>query len=87
METTKLLKFPNYHFNIQNKIKIPLSLSQAFITYHPNVFILILSLTEGRAGIAWEPSDNKMLFPPPEIKCLTYFPTIFSLLLPFYCPS
>jgi hypothetical protein len=37
--------------------------SQASTTHHPNVFTPILSLSEGRAGIAWVPS-NKMLFPP-----------------------
>jgi hypothetical protein len=37
------------------------SLSQAFTTF----FTVILSLTEGRAGIAWVPS-NKMLFLPPS---------------------
>jgi hypothetical protein len=47
---------------INNKIKIPLSLLQAFTTYHPNVFTLALSLSEGQAGIAWEPSNDKMLF-------------------------
>jgi hypothetical protein len=44
-----------------NKILPPLS--QAFTTHHPNVFTPILSLSEGRAGIAWVPS-NKMLFSP-----------------------
>jgi hypothetical protein len=40
--------------------------SQAFTTHHPNVFTPILHLSEGRAGIAWVPS-NKMLFFPPQI--------------------
>jgi hypothetical protein len=43
------------------------SLSQSFPTHHPNVFTPILSLSEGRAGIAWVPS-NKMLFPPLRYK-------------------
>jgi hypothetical protein len=43
--------------------KILPSLSQAFTTHHPNVFSPNLSLSEGRAGIDWVPS-NKMLFLP-----------------------
>jgi hypothetical protein len=35
-------------------------------THHPNVFTPILPLSEGRAGIAWVPS-NKILFFPPQI--------------------
>jgi hypothetical protein len=38
----------------------------SFYTRHPNVFTPILPLSEGRAGIAWVPS-NKMLFFPPQI--------------------
>jgi hypothetical protein len=34
--------------------------------YHPNVYILILFLPEGRAGKAWKPSNNAMLFLPPN---------------------
>jgi hypothetical protein len=44
-----------------NTILMSLSLSQAFTTHHPNVFTPILSLSEGRAGIAWVPS-KKMIF-------------------------
>jgi hypothetical protein len=46
------------------EIKIPLSLSQALAAYHPNVFTLILplGLSEGRASIAWGPSNNKEPF-------------------------
>jgi hypothetical protein len=54
--------FSNYSWN-----QILPSLPQAFTTHHPNVFTLILSLSEGRAGIIWVPS-NKMLFFPPDIK-------------------
>jgi hypothetical protein len=43
--------------------KILPSLSQAFTTHHPNVFTPILSLSEGRAGIAWVPSNNMLFFP------------------------
>jgi hypothetical protein len=63
-----------------------------FTTYHPNVFTLILSLSDGRAGTAWEPSNYMMLFlpppPPPRNKVsLTSAPNIFSLLLLFCYPS
>jgi hypothetical protein len=44
-----------------------------------------LSLSEGRAGIAWVPS-NKMFFHP-DIKRLSLTPDVFSLLLFFYYPS
>jgi hypothetical protein len=54
------------------------SLSQALTTHHPNVFTLILPLSEGRAGIAWVPS-NKMLFFPLRHKAPLAFPQIFSL--------
>jgi hypothetical protein len=50
--------------------KILPSLSQAFTTHHTNIFTPILSLSEGRAGIAWVPS-NKMLFSPSDIKRLS----------------
>jgi hypothetical protein len=62
----KFLNCPHYHFFIrlcanQN--------SAVFVT--SNVFTLVLSLSEGRVGVAWEPS--KMISPPPhpEIKSLT----------------
>jgi hypothetical protein len=54
------------------------SLSQAFTTHHPNVFTPILSLSEGRAGIAWVPS-NKMLFFLLRYKAPLVFPQMFSL--------
>jgi hypothetical protein len=44
-----------------------------------------LSLSEGRAGIAWIPS-NKMFFHP-DLKRLLLTPDGFSLLLFFYYPS
>jgi hypothetical protein len=58
--------------SIQNEeIKIPLSLSQALTTHHVNVFALILSMREGRAGIAWIPSNKLLFFPiSQEIKSL-----------------
>jgi hypothetical protein len=61
-------------------------MSQAFTTHHPNVFTPIISLSEGRAGIAWVPS-NKMLFFPVRYKApLAFPPDVFSLLLPLYDP-
>jgi hypothetical protein len=66
--------------------KILPSLYQAFTTHHPNVFTPILPLSEGRAGIAWVPS-NKMLFFPLRYKApLAFLPDVFSLLLLLYCP-
>jgi hypothetical protein len=58
--------------------KILPSLSQASTTHHPNVFTHILSLSEGRAGIAWVPY-NKMLFFPLRYKAPLAFPQMFSL--------
>jgi hypothetical protein len=42
----------------------------------------ILSLSEGRAGIAWEPFNYKML----SLSLSHFSPNIFSLLLLFWCP-
>jgi hypothetical protein len=55
--------------------------------YHHNVFTFTLFLPEGRAGVAWEPS-NKMilLLPPRKIKCLSLHPLISSLNLLFIYP-
>jgi hypothetical protein len=64
---TKLVNFqiiPTLSNELWNK-PLP-SPYQYFTTHHPNVFIPILPLSEGRAGIAWVPS-NKMLFFPPQI--------------------
>jgi hypothetical protein len=62
------------------------SLSQVFTTHHPNVFTPILSLSEGRAGIAWVPS-NKIFFFPLRYKAPFAFPPeVFSLLLLLYYP-
>jgi hypothetical protein len=48
---------------------------QNFAYYHPDVFIFILSLSEGWAGIAWEPSTKNIL---PQKKNVRHFsPTIF----------
>jgi hypothetical protein len=61
--------------------KILPSLSQAFTTHHPNVFTPILLLSEGRAGIAWVPSNT-----PSDIKRLSLSPDVFSFLLLLYYP-
>jgi hypothetical protein len=59
-------------------------LSEATPHYH-NVFTFTLLLPEGRAGIAWEPSNKRMPFPPPrKIKCLSLHPFVSSLNLLIY---
>jgi hypothetical protein len=55
---------------------------------HHNIFTFTLFLPEGRAGVAWEPSNKIMLFlPPRKIKCLSLHPLISSLNLLFIYPS
>jgi hypothetical protein len=62
-------------------------LSEATL-YHHNVFTFTLFLPEGRADVAWEPSNKMMLFlPPRKIKCLSLQPLISSLNLLFIYPS
>jgi hypothetical protein len=73
LEATKLLNFPDFTSTFR-KSKFRRLCYQAVTSYHINVFTLILSLLEGRADIAWEPSDNKMLFLPTEIKFLSLLP-------------
>jgi hypothetical protein len=46
------------------------SLSQAFTTNHSIVFILILSISEGRVDIAWVPSNKMPFLLHPDIKRL-----------------
>jgi hypothetical protein len=56
--------------------------------YHHNVFTFTLFLQEGRAGVAWEPSNKTMLFlPTRKIKCLSLHPLISSFNLLFIYPS
>jgi hypothetical protein len=76
---TKLINFQIIS-TLSNELwkKIRPSLSQAFTTHHPNVFTPILPLSEGRAGIAWLPS-NKMLFFPLRYKATPAFPHMFYL--------
>jgi hypothetical protein len=62
-------------------------LSEATSYYH-NVFTFTLFLPEGRAGVAWEPSNKIILFlPPRKMKCLSLHPLISSLNLLFIYPS
>jgi hypothetical protein len=52
------------------------------------MFTFTLFLPEGRAGVAWEPSNKMILFlPPRKIKCLSFHPLIYSLNLLFVYPS
>jgi hypothetical protein len=78
-KATKLVNFQiiSTHSN-ESWNKILPSLSQAFTTHHPYVFTPILPLSEGRAGIAWVPS-NKMLFFPLRYKAPLVFPHMFFL--------
>jgi hypothetical protein len=55
--------------------------------YHHNVFIFTLFLPEGRAGVAWEPSNKMLFFPPRKINCLSLHPLISPLNLLFLYPS
>jgi hypothetical protein len=55
--------------------------------FHHNVFTFTLFLPEGRAGVAWEPSNKMMLFlPPRKIKSLSLHSLISALNLLFYYP-
>jgi hypothetical protein len=67
------------------------SLSQASTTHHLNVFISILSLSEGRASIAWVPSNKMFFLPLSDIKRLSLSPSCFfftsTLLLSFLTMS
>jgi hypothetical protein len=68
VEATKLLTQPSKLYCQRSSIsksKFFRLCYQTLTTYHPDVFTLMLSLLEGRADIAWEPSNYKMLFPPP----------------------
>jgi hypothetical protein len=67
-----LLNLPNYNFDIHQLANQNSAVSvinrlcyQALTTYHPNVFTRILSLSEGRASIAWETYNYMILFHPP----------------------
>jgi hypothetical protein len=82
IKITRLLwRPPNYlsfqiiiSTHINHNIKIPLYLSQASTSYYPNVFTLILSLSEGRTDKAWEPSNKIILFLAPQIVSVTSHP-------------
>jgi hypothetical protein len=56
--------------------------------YYHNVYTFTLFLPEGRAGVAWEPSNKMMLFlQPRKIKCLSLHPLTSYFNLPFIYPS
>jgi hypothetical protein len=66
---------PNYR---KCKLKIRNSGLLEATSYHLKVFTFTLFWSEGRAGIAWEPSNKLMLFPPPpKLKCLSLLPLYF----------
>jgi hypothetical protein len=65
---------------INQKTKIPLFLSESIIC-HPNIYIFILSLSEGRAGEVWVYYNKVMLFPPPPPLNKVFHPVTFSLQL------
>jgi hypothetical protein len=70
-------------FQIIDKIIRNSKRSEATSYYH-NVFTFTLFLPEGRAGVAWEPSNKITLFlPPRKRKCLSLNPLISSLHLLF----
>jgi hypothetical protein len=64
---------------MNQKLKIPLSLSQTSTPYRPNVSAFILPVSEGRAGKAWEPSNKSIPFLSPEIKRFSFLPNNFYL--------
>jgi hypothetical protein len=72
----------NISTHINQKRKIPLTLSQVSTCCHPNVFTLVLSLSEGHTGNAWEPSNKTMLFLASEIKCLSLDDDVLLFLEP-----
>jgi hypothetical protein len=68
VETTIILTFQiivSTHIN--EKAKLQLSLSQAYASYHPNIFTFTLPLLERRAGESWEPSDRLVPFLQPKV--------------------
>jgi hypothetical protein len=81
----RFICFLNYRYNNQ-KFKIPLSVWSH--PYHHNFVTFTLFLPEGRAGVAWEPSNKMMLFlRARKIKCLSLHPLISSLNQFFVYPS
>jgi hypothetical protein len=47
---------------------------QATASNHHNISTFTPTLSEGRTGEAWEPSQtNNAISPPPQIKCLSVF--------------
>jgi hypothetical protein len=66
----------NTHYVVKGYRDIPLS--QATASKHSNALNFTLLLSEGRAGEAWEPYYQMMLFPFPTIKCLSLLPGRFT---------
>jgi hypothetical protein len=73
---------PKYTSTLNQKIKIPRSLSQTTVYKHPNAFIHTLALSEGQAGGAWEPHNiMKCLSLSPGLFLFIYFSSILPLAL------
>jgi hypothetical protein len=75
--------------HINHKTKIPMSLPQVLTTLTSSFLFYTLS---GRADTVWKPSNNKMLFLPSQIKCLSllilkflFTPILLILFLSLYC--
>jgi hypothetical protein len=60
----------------------------SLLRYGPNVFTFALFLREGRAGVAWEPSNKIMFFYPSENKVSVTSPLdlVFESTLHLYVP-
>jgi hypothetical protein len=85
---TFLSKLPFQHSFIRKSKFRRLWLKLYCTQCHPYLLPLTVYLEE-RAGVAWEPPSKKTHFLYPltkEIKCFSFLPIIFSLLLLLYCP-
>jgi hypothetical protein len=67
-------------------IRVTISIGQSFVSCQQILSTPISSLSEGRASIAWVPSNNMRFLPPPDIKRHSLLPKIVSLLLPSCYP-
>jgi hypothetical protein len=77
VDPAKSLAVPNYCKVIRNsKFRCLFEAT----SYHHDIFTFALFLSEGRTGLAWEPSNKVKLFlPREEMKCLSILPLISSL--------